>query len=194
MTFFSHLPKFSNFSQKFSNSSPKISDDHFLAKNWTVGCPPGTPLCKPLSVKRPVRRDQVQILPFHTRVRLLKSLSLHRPAFIPTLQYFGFEGYVRLAPFLTTVVSFSRLWNRSQTLQSALQNDLIVPWFQTSTHTWAWWLIGSFVAIRPKGRGFESHSSRPVGTLGRSFTRNSSYSFSLCLEYSLSDSMLTWLN
>ena len=31
-------------------------------------------------------------------------------------------------------------------------------------------LIGRFVAFRPKGRGFESHSSRHVGTLGKSFT------------------------
>ena len=35
-----------------------------------------------------------------------------------------------------------------------------------------WWLIGRFDAFRPKGRGFESRSSRHVGTLGKSFTRS----------------------
>ena len=34
----------------------------------------------------------------------------------------------------------------------------------------AWWLSGEFWAVRPEGRRFESHSSRHVGTLGKSFT------------------------
>ena len=36
----------------------------------------------------------------------------------------------------------------------------------------AWWLSGKFGALRPEGRNFESHSSRHVGTLGKSFTRS----------------------
>ena len=31
-----------------------------------------------------------------------------------------------------------------------------------------WWLIGRVDAFRPQGRGFESRSSRQVGTLGKS--------------------------
>src|SRR6218665_1283572 len=34
----------------------------------------------------------------------------------------------------------------------------------------AWWLIGRFVAFRPKDRGFEPHSSRHVWALGKSLT------------------------
>ena len=36
-----------------------------------------------------------------------------------------------------------------------------------------WWLRGKFGALRPEGRRFESHSSRHVETLGKSFTRAS---------------------
>src|SRR6218665_1063942 len=35
-----------------------------------------------------------------------------------------------------------------------------------------WWLIGRFIAFRPKGRGFDSRSSRLVVTLGKFFTRS----------------------
>ena len=31
----------------------------------------------------------------------------------------------------------------------------------------AWWLIGKFGALRPEGRGFEIHSSRPRRDLGQ---------------------------
>src|SRR6218665_2528417 len=41
----------------------------------------------------------------------------------------------------------------------------------------AWWLIGRYVAFRPKGRGFESCSSRNVGTLGKSFTHSCLWRF-----------------
>ena len=34
----------------------------------------------------------------------------------------------------------------------------------------AWFLIGRIDAYRPKGREFDSRSSRHVGTLGKSFT------------------------
>jgi len=34
----------------------------------------------------------------------------------------------------------------------------------------AWWLMGKFGALRAEGRKFESHSSRHVGTLDKSFT------------------------
>ena len=36
----------------------------------------------------------------------------------------------------------------------------------------AWWLIGRFDTLRPKGRGFESCSGRHVETLGKTFTRS----------------------
>ena len=31
----------------------------------------------------------------------------------------------------------------------------------------AWWLTGKFGALRPEGRGFESHFSSHVGTFGK---------------------------
>src|SRR6218665_3115798 len=36
----------------------------------------------------------------------------------------------------------------------------------------AWWLIGGFVAFRPNHRGFESRSSRHVGTLSKFLVHN----------------------
>src|SRR6218665_381169 len=38
-----------------------------------------------------------------------------------------------------------------------------------------WWLGGRICAWRPQGRRLESHSSRHVGTLGKSFTRSCLY-------------------
>jgi len=35
-----------------------------------------------------------------------------------------------------------------------------------------WWRFGRFVACRLKSRGFDSRSSRHVGTLGKSFTHS----------------------
>src|SRR6218665_1340006 len=37
----------------------------------------------------------------------------------------------------------------------------------------AWCLTGKFCALCPEGRMFESHSSRHVGTLGKSFSHSS---------------------
>src|SRR6218665_2686332 len=37
------------------------------------------------------------------------------------------------------------------------------------------WPSGKFGALHPQGRRFEHHSSRLVGTLGKSFTRNCPY-------------------
>ena len=48
----------------------------------------------------------------------------------------------------------------------------------------AWWLIGRFDAFRPKGRRFESRSSRHVGTLDKSFTRNCLWRFDVKLRHS----------
>jgi len=49
----------------------------------------------------------------------------------------------------------------------------------------AWWLIGSFVAFRPKGREFESCSSRHVVTLGKSVTRSCLCLFDVKLQHSI---------
>ena len=40
-----------------------------------------------------------------------------------------------------------------------------------------WWFSGKFSALRPHGRRFEPHSSRHVGTLGKSLTRSCLYNF-----------------
>src|SRR6218665_71727 len=42
--------------------------------------------------------------------------------------------------------------------------------FIHATYIYAWWRIGRVTTFRLEGRGFESHSSRGVGTLGKSFT------------------------
>src|SRR6218665_3115690 len=46
----------------------------------------------------------------------------------------------------------------------------------------AWWLIDRFVAFRPKGRGFESRSSRHVGTFVKSFTHTCLWRFAVKLR------------
>ena len=48
--------------------------------------------------------------------------------------------------------------------------DLLLPCSSPHTISGALWLVGRFGAFRPKGRGFESRSSRHEGTLGKSFT------------------------
>src|SRR6218665_2908795 len=45
--------------------------------------------------------------------------------------------------------------------------------------------IGRFDAFHPKGRGFESRSSRHVGTLGKSFTRSYLWQFGVKLRHSI---------
>ena len=45
-----------------------------------------------------------------------------------------------------------------------------------------WWRFGRVNAFPPKGRGFESRSSRHVGTLGKSFTHSCLWRFLLCRE------------
>ncbi len=53
------------------------------------------------------------------------------------------------------------------------------------TRVGAWWLIGRFDAFRPKSRGFESRSSRHVGTLGKSFTHSCLWRFGVKLRHSI---------
>ena len=48
-----------------------------------------------------------------------------------------------------------------------------------------WWLCGRFGAMRPEGRGFESHSSRHIGTSGKSFTRSCLWRFRMELWHSI---------
>ena len=42
------------------------------------------------------------------------------------------------------------------------------------------WLIGRFVAFRPKGHEFESHSSRHVGTLSKFLAHNALHYNRIC--------------
>ena len=48
-----------------------------------------------------------------------------------------------------------------------------------------WWLIGRFVAFRPRGRRFEFRSSRHIGTLSKSFTRSCLWHFGVKLRHSI---------
>ena len=48
------------------------------------------------------------------------------------------------------------------------------------------WRIGKrFDAFRPKGHGFDSRSSRHVGTLGKSFARSCLWRFGVKLRHSI---------
>ena len=49
----------------------------------------------------------------------------------------------------------------------------------------ACWRIGRFDAFRPKGRGFESRSSRYARTLGKSFNRSCPWRFGVKLRHSI---------
>ena len=49
----------------------------------------------------------------------------------------------------------------------------------------AWWVIDRFIAFHPNGRGFESRSSRYIGTLGKSFTRSCLWRFGVKLRHSI---------
>ena len=46
-------------------------------------------------------------------------------------------------------------------------------------------LVGWVDAFRPKGRGFESRSSRHIGTLGKSFTRSCLWRLGVKLQHSI---------
>ena len=59
-------------------------------------------------------------------------------------------------------------------------------WFIAEYNCVARWLIGRFVAFRPKGRGFESRSSLHVhvGTLDKFFTGRCLWRFGVKLRHS----------
>src|SRR6218665_1998027 len=64
------------------------------------------------------------------------------------------------------IYAIKRIYIHTHTHTAGLHGD---SGEQVSCGTW--WLTDRFDAFRPKGRGFESRSSRHVGTLGKSFTR-----------------------
>ena len=47
------------------------------------------------------------------------------------------------------------------------------------------WRIGRVDAFRPKGHGFDSRSSRHVGTLGKSFTHSCLWCFGVKFRHSI---------
>ena len=47
-----------------------------------------------------------------------------------------------------------------------------------------WWHTGWVDTFQPEGHGFESRSSRHVGTMGKSLTRSRLWCFSVKLRYS----------
>ena len=63
--------------------------------------------------------------------------------------------------------------------------SFVIKLMITRPNCGAWWLIGRFVAFRPKGRGFESSSSCHVGTLDKSFTRSCLWCFGAKLQHSI---------
>src|SRR6218665_1925622 len=65
----------------------------------------------------------------------------------------------------------------SNSLSNSLGNSLSNSVSQSLTHAGARWLSGKFGALRPESRRFESHSSRHLRTLGKSFTRKCLESF-----------------
>ena len=48
-----------------------------------------------------------------------------------------------------------------------------------------WWRIGWVDCFQPEGRGFDSHSSRYVGTLGKSLTHSCLWRFGVKLRHSI---------
>src|SRR6218665_1090046 len=50
---------------------------------------------------------------------------------------------------------------------------------------WPWWRIGRVEAFRPEGRGFESSSSRGIGTLGKFLTHSCLWRFGVKLRHSI---------
>src|SRR6218665_1050226 len=67
---------------------------------------------------------------------------------------------------------------------ATIKKENKIPQLQTLTYG-AWWLSGRFDALPPEGRRFESHSSRHVGTLGKSFTRSCLWRFGVKLRHSI---------
>ena len=48
-----------------------------------------------------------------------------------------------------------------------------------------WWRIGRVDALHPKSHGFDSRSSRHVGTLGKSFTQSCLWQFGMKFQHSI---------
>ena len=48
-----------------------------------------------------------------------------------------------------------------------------------------WWRFGRVDVFRPKGQGFDSRSSRHVGTLGKSFIHGCLWRFGVKLRHSI---------
>src|SRR6218665_3506162 len=55
----------------------------------------------------------------------------------------------------------------------------------TSAYMGRMWRIGRDNAFRPKGRGFDTRSSRQVGTLGKFLTHNCLWRFGVKLRHSI---------
>ena len=54
----------------------------------------------------------------------------------------------------------------SKTISKIIVHTIIL---RTTTKCGTWWRIGRVDDFQPEGRGFDSRSSRHVGTLGKSF-------------------------
>ena len=70
-------------------------------------------------------------------------------------------------------------------LGQVLHSQLPVALRRETLTQYPWRLVGKFVVFCPKGCGFESHSSRHVGTLGKFLTRNCQWRFGVKLRHSI---------
>src|SRR6218665_1726946 len=59
--------------------------------------------------------------------------------------------------------------NKPTSTPQTNETSFYMAWHSSGSSE-AWWLSGTFGAFHPEGCRFEFHSSRPVGTLGKSFT------------------------
>ena len=62
---------------------------------------------------------------------------------------------------------------------------LFVYMFKYLNYVGRWWLIGKVDAFRPKGHGFDTRTSRHVGTMGRSFIHSCQRRFCVKFRHSI---------
>jgi len=91
-----------------------------------------------------------------------------------------------IAVMMMVPIVLMTLATMKTTVTVTLLAMVMVKWRLMLTKTTALWgVVGRFDAIRPKGCGFESWSSRHVGTLIKPFTRRCLWHFSVKLQYSI---------
>src|SRR6218665_2952275 len=77
------------------------------------------------------------------------------------------------------------MWLQINTNRHTHPHTQYYTYTHTYIHCWTWWRIGRVDDFQPEDRGFDSRSSRHVGTLGKSFTCSCLWRFGVKLRYSI---------